>query len=151
MIAPYEQLDRRLDELRPLALKAARPSRGWMRAIRDALGMTTSQLAKRIGVTQPRIIEMEKGEVSGAITLANLERAAEAMDCHVVYLFVPRRPLTDTIRARAQDLAEQQLSAIEQTMQLENQAVGDKLRRNEALTDIVNELLRRPARLWDVL
>ncbi len=151
MIQPYEQLDRRFSELRPLAEQATRPSRGWLRAVRDALGMTTAQLAKRIGVTQPRIIEMEKSEISGAISLHNLERAAEAMNCRVVYLFVPTEPLTHTVRARAAAIAEQQLAAVEQTMQLENQGVTDKVKRDEALTDITNQLLRRPARLWDAL
>lgn len=150
MIKPYEQLDRRFAELRPLAEKAARPSRGWIRALRDALGMTTAQLAKRIGVTQSRVVEMEKFEISGSLSLANLERAAEAMDCRVVYLFVPIRPLTETIQTRAREMADQQLSAVEQTMQLENQGINPG-RRAEMRNDIIDKLLSRPARLWDTL
>lgn len=150
MIRSYEQLDRRFAELRPLIERAVRPSRGWIRAVRDALGMTTAQLARRIGVTQPRIVEMEKAEVGGSITLQNLERAAEAMGCHVIYLFVPVKPLTETVQQRAAEMAEQQLAAVEQTMQLENQGVTDKARRDEARAELVNQLLRRPARLWDM-
>jgi predicted DNA-binding mobile mystery protein A len=149
MIKPYEQLDQRFAELRPFIAKATRPSRGWVRAVREALGMTTAQLAVRIGVSQPRITEMEKAEVSGSITLQNLERAAEAMDCRVVYLFVPANPLTQTMQARALKLAEQRLTAVEQSMQLENQGVTDKLNRKNALAGMVDQLLSKPARLWD--
>ena len=149
MIKPYEQLDRRFVELRPLAERAVRPSRGWIRAVRDALGMTTAQLAKRIGVTQPRIIEMEKSEIAGTITLHNLERAAEAMGCRVVYTFLPMQPLKQTVEGRAVELAEQQLAAVEQTMSLENQRVSDAHGRKLARDLIVDQLLNRPARLWD--
>lgn len=149
MVTSYEQLDRRFAELRPLLDKATRPSRGWIRAVREALGMTTAQFAQRMGAKQPRVIELEKGEAHGAITLQSLERAAEALGCRLVYTLVPIRPLTETIQARAALLAEQQLAAIEHTMRLEDQSVTDKARREETRAHLVTELLRRPARLWD--
>ena len=76
-------LDKRFASLRPLA-KNARPPKGWLRAIRDALGMTTAQLARRLGVSQPRIIELEQSEISGGVTLNTLQRAAEALGCRLV-------------------------------------------------------------------
>lgn len=149
MVAASEQLDRRFTELKSLATAAARPPRGWMRAIRDGLGMTTAQLARRIGVSQPRVSEMERAEVSGSITLHSLERAAEAMGCRVVYALVPEKPLTDVIHERAEIIADRKLAAVEQTMRLEDQGVNDKARHREARKHILDELLRRPARLWD--
>ena len=143
-----QQLDKRLSNLRPL-VRTVRPSRGWIRAIRGALGMTTGQLARRLGVQQPRIIELEKGEVSGSITMQSLERAAEAMGCRVVYALVPLKPLEATIEERASLLAERQLASVEQTMTLEAQKVESKARRKETHQRLVKELLRRPARLWD--
>ena len=111
--------------------------------------MTTGQLAQRMGVKQPRIIELEKGEVHGAITLRSLERAAEALNCRVVYVLLPVRPLTETMHARTAAIAGQQLAAVEQTMELEDQAVHSKARHAEARAEIINALLRHPARLWD--
>jgi predicted DNA-binding mobile mystery protein A len=148
MVTAYEQLDKRFSKLRPLA-QAARPSRGWIRAIREAVGMTTGQLAKRLGVQQPRVIELERGEADGNITVKSLERAAEALGCRLVYALVPEKPLADTIRQRASLLAERQLAAIEQTMRLEAQGVTDKAQHTEAHQRLVEKLLRRPARLWD--
>src|SRR5271170_6645665 len=101
MVAAYEQLDKRFARLKSLTNEAARPSRGWIRAIREAIGMTTGQLAKRLGVQQPRIIELERGAATGNITVKSLERAAEALGCRLVYTLVPEKPLADTIRQRA--------------------------------------------------
>jgi predicted DNA-binding mobile mystery protein A len=149
MVTAYEQLDKRFAKLKPLTNEAARPSRGWIRAIREALGMTTGQLAKRLGVQQPRVVELERGEAAGNITVKSLERAAEALGCRLVYAFVPKDPLADTIRKRASVIADQQLSSVEHTMRLEGQGVNDKALRQESHLRLVEKLLRRPARLWD--
>jgi predicted DNA-binding mobile mystery protein A len=148
MIAAHEQLDKRFSKLRPFA-QAARPSRGWIRAIREALGMTTGQFAKRLGVQQPRIIVLERGEVDGNITVKSLERAAEALGCRLVYALVPEKPLADTISQRASLIAERQLASIEQTRRPKAYGVTNKAQHAEAHRQLVEKLLRRPARLWD--
>jgi predicted DNA-binding mobile mystery protein A len=77
----------RFAKLKPVTTEASRPPRGWI------LGMITAQFAKRLGVAQPRIIELERGEADGNITLKSLQRAAEALGCRLVYTLVPERPL----------------------------------------------------------
>jgi predicted DNA-binding mobile mystery protein A len=141
-------LDKRFAALRPLA-KSQRPPKGWLRAIRNALGMTTAQFGRRLGVSQPRIVELEQSEVSGSVTLHTLQRAAEALGCRLVYAFVPEKPLTETLRERAELIAERQSAAVEHTMRLEDQAVHDKKAARELREQLIEELLRRPARLWD--
>jgi predicted DNA-binding mobile mystery protein A len=141
-------LDSRFATLRPL-LKTQRPPKGWLRAIRDALGMTTKQVGRRLGVSQPRIVELEQSEVSGSVTLHTLQRAAEALGCRFIYALVPERPLAEVVNERAALIADRQSSAIEHTMRLEDQAVKDKRAARELRQQIVEELLRRPARLWD--
>jgi predicted DNA-binding mobile mystery protein A len=141
-------LDQRFTALRPFA-KSQRPPKGWVRAIRDALGMTTSQLARRLGVSQPRVVELEQSEVSGSITLHSLQRAAEALGCRVVYALVPDKSLAQTMRERAKRMADQRASAIEHTMRLENQVVRDKSASRKLREQIIEDLSRRPARLWD--
>jgi predicted DNA-binding mobile mystery protein A len=141
-------LDKRFAALRPLA-KSTRPPKGWLRAIRDALGMTTAQFARRLGVSQPRIIELEQSEASGGVTLNTLQRAAEALGCRLVYALVPERPLAETVRERADLIAERHLASVEQTMRLEDQAVKSKTAGKELRRRMIDDLLRRPARLWD--
>jgi predicted DNA-binding mobile mystery protein A len=148
MVKHYEQLDQHLAKLRPLA-NTPRPARGWVRAIRNTLGMTTRQLAARMGVSQPRIVMLEKAEVDRSITLESLERAAEALGCRVVYALVPEKPLGETLNERASQIADQQLVSIDQTMKLESQGVTNSRVRNELRKGLAEKLLRRPARLWD--
>ncbi|HEV7601339.1 MAG TPA: mobile mystery protein A [Bradyrhizobium sp.] len=141
-------LDKRFTGLRRLA-QSPRPPKGWLRAIRNALGMTTAQFARRLGVSQPRIIELEQSEVSGSVTLNTLQRAAEALGCRLVYALIPEKPLAETVRERTELIAERQLKAIEQTMRLEDQSVKDATAAKDLRRQFVEELLRRPARLWD--
>ncbi|MBK8840867.1 MAG: helix-turn-helix domain-containing protein [Hyphomonadaceae bacterium] len=93
MTLAAQQLDRRFSEIRETLREAERPARGWIKAIREALGMTTAQLAARMGVAQPRITELEKREAGRVVTLQSLERAAEALDCRLVYILVPNDSL----------------------------------------------------------
>jgi predicted DNA-binding mobile mystery protein A len=142
------QLDQRFSAFRPLSA-SQRPSKGWVRAIRTALGMTTAQFARRLGMAQPSLIELEKSEASNTITLRTLERAAEALGCRVVYALIPEEPLTETVRKRALSLAERKLASVNQTMRLEDQAVAKSKTHQESLRKIAEDLMQKPARLWD--
>lgn len=141
-------LDKRFAALRPLA-RQPRPPKGWLRAIRDALGMTTAQLARRLEVSQPRVVELEQSEVSGKVTLNTLQRAAEALGCRLVYTLIPERPLADTVRERAETVARRQLADIAHTMRLEDQSVTSTQANKDLHRQRIEDLLRRPARLWD--
>jgi predicted DNA-binding mobile mystery protein A len=141
-------LDQRFAALRPFA-KSQRPPKGWLRAIRDALGMTTTQFARRLSVSQPRVIALEKSEVSGSVTLDSLQRAAEALGCRFVYALVPERPLAETVEKRAELVANRQLASVQHSMSLEDQTVKDKKAGDNLRRQFIEELMRRPARLWD--
>lgn len=148
MQTPAQQLDKRLVAFASLAT-ALRPPKGWINAVREALGMTTAQLGKRLGVSQQRAAKLEKAEADGSITLKSLEQAAQSLGCRVIYVFYPEQPLSQTLRARAQAVADQQLRAVEQTMSLEDQSVADSDLRHHTRARLVEQLRKRPARLWD--
>ena len=142
------QLDKRLNILN-VSDVITRPPRGWIRAIREALGMTTAQLAKRIGVSQPRVVAIEKAEKQGSITLHSLERAAQAMDCRVVYALVPRKSLKDLVEDRAHIVAEKRLQSARHSMALEAQSV-DKSDEEEQLKRLSERLIRKAGSgLWE--
>lgn len=142
-----KNIEKRLSPLRLMVTQ--RPQRGWIRAIREALGMTTEQLATRIGVTQPRVIALEKAETEDVVMLKTLREAAAAMDCEVVYMLVPRRPLDEVVRARAEQRADDELARLHHTMQLENQALTKADLKAERAR-MVESLIEGPARrLWD--
>lgn len=138
-------LDAHLEHLRPVAAEA-RPPRGWIRAIREALGMSTTELAARMGISQSRIPELERGEVASSLKLDTLERAADALDCDLVYVLVPRTTLEASVRAQAQRQATARLAAIRHTMRLEDQEVGQE-DSEELIDELAAELVDRRG-LW---
>lgn len=139
-------LDMQLKPLRKME-PLIRPERGWIRAIRESIGMTTGQFAKRLGVSQPRVAALERAEADEAVTLKTLRQAADALDCVLVYALVPKTSLEDMVQERARHIAEQQLARAGHTMRLENQAVS-KSRQERASDDLMKELLRNDRRLW---
>lgn len=108
--------------------------------------MSTAQLAKRLGVRQPSIVDLERSEEKGSIELATLRRVAEALDCNLVYALVPNQPLEMTIRARARALLRRRRSPIEHTMLLEAQDVAGPVTERQ-IDDIIRET--SPRRFWD--
>jgi predicted DNA-binding mobile mystery protein A len=140
-------LDKSLGRLRPTG-DFRPPHRGWVRAIRDAVGMTAEQLAQRMKITQPSVAALEKAESMGTITLARLERAAEALGCTLVYALVPNRPLNETVMERARQCIDKELSRVDRTMTLEAQNLGaEELadEREELAADLLRNHIRR---LW---
>jgi len=141
------RLDARFQKMRPVSQYAA-PVRGWIRAIRSGLGMSSAQLARRLGIKQPSVIALEQSEVKGSIELATLRRVAAALDCTLVYALVPNKPLESLVRDRARAFARRRLEPIEHSMLLEDQTVKPKAKDFEARLD---ELVREtnPRLFWD--
>jgi len=138
-------LDARFKHLRPVK-RYASPVRGWIKAVRQSLGMTTAQLAKRLGVKQPSVVAIEQSEAKGTIELATLRRVAEALDCTLVYGLVPNKPLETVVRDGARAYVRRRRGPVEHSMLLENQKVRGK--HPEALLDeIVRET--NPRLFWD--
>jgi len=120
-------LDARIPALRPAQASALKPARGWLRAVRSVLGLSQKRVAKKIAMTRQSYAGLEAAEQRGAISLNSLQRAAEAMDCELVYFIVPREAVARTYSELAQlhDPMFKHLQATEHSMALENQAVGD--------------------------
>jgi len=107
------------------AKSVVRPHRGWLRAIREATGMSLRQIAEKMKATPQLVASLEKSEANNRITLHSLQMAADAMGCELVYAIVPKSgALRELAESRDRQEAEEQVRAVEHTMMLENQAVG---------------------------
>ena len=141
-----QQLDKTLTPWR--SVSRSRPPAGWLRTIRQALGMTTRQLAKAVGVTQAAVVNTERTEAKGDITLATLQRYAAALGCDVTYMLIPKRPLQEMVEERAELLARDQVVRVRHSMALENQPTGAEHMERE-IADLRRRLLEgKPSRLW---
>ncbi|MGD0301336.1 MAG: mobile mystery protein A [Bryobacteraceae bacterium] len=128
------------------AKRYATPVRGWIRAIRQALGMTTAQLAGRLNIKQPSLVELEQSEAKGTIELRTLRRVAEALDCTLVYALVPNKPLETMVRDRARAFERKRREYVEHSMLLEGQGVTSR-NAKARLDEIVRET--NPRLFWD--
>ena len=126
------------------------PPKGWIRAVREALGMSGKQLAVRLQVSQPRVHKLEQSEPSGALTLKTMRQVAEALDCVFVYALVPRSTLEETVRTQARAVAGERLQRVSHTMLLEAQGLSTK-EQQASLDGAIEELAREtPKDLWDM-
>lgn len=143
-----EQLEITLRKFEPLR-NSPPPVKGWIRAIRDALGMNGRQLADRLGEHRSRTKQIEQQEIAGSLTLKTIRKIAEAMDCVFVYGLVPRTSLEETVRNQAKQIALKRLARASHTMELENQALGKK-ENKEILSSMIEEIIDElPSNLWD--
>ena len=143
-----KHLDKRLAPWRSSHV-IERPSKGWVRAIRDALGMNARQLAARLNVSQPTITNIEKNEANDTITLKRLREAAAALDCTLVYALVPNTSLQEIVEDRAQCIADAQLARTDHTMSLEDQELDDADLRAERQRLMRGLLDGHPRHLWE--
>jgi predicted DNA-binding mobile mystery protein A len=125
-----------------------RPPRGWLKAIRESLGLTERQQADRLGMTGSTLHKSELAEAEDRITLGQLRKLADGLDCELVYALVPRKPLTQVVEDRARSIALQEVSGVAHTMSLEDQRPAtDRLRKQ--VEQRTAELLRgRWSDLW---
>ena len=148
----FQQLQRKqLDSLvhpdAPIGSLEA-PAKGWVHAIRTALGMTQAQLARRMGMKGPSVSALEKREVAGTATIASLRKAAEALDCELRIVFVPRIGLQRAVEEQARRKAREERDRIVHSMRLEAQDAGVEPSLAEAV-DAVSWLSGRAREIWD--
>lgn len=142
------RIDARLQALKNhLGSAAGVPVDGWIRTLREALGMTEEQLARRLSLSKQGVHELERREREQKVSLSTLRAAAEALDADLVYAIVPRQPLQRTLEDRARQLAAEHVSRVARTMQLEDQAV-DTDEEEALIEDYASRLLDRPRELW---
>jgi len=141
-----EQLDRAIEPLR--ATPRAIPRTGWIRAIRNALGMTTTQLGKRLGLTSQAILDSEKREAAGDVTLTHLRKLGDALNCDVYYALIPRVPLATTVEDRAREIVARDVEELSHSMALEDQQTEATLKEKRIQAGVHRLLQGRWSQLW---
>lgn len=141
-------MDKKLQSWLPLRIEKQPPS-GWLKAVRGALGISSRQLAQIVGVDMSAIIRLEERESEGKMTLEMLSRAAQAMDCKVVYAIVPKdeyESLEAILDNRSRKAAKDLLQKVEHSMRLEDQGSPDSKNELDKLTQTLKE--KMDPRIW---
>jgi predicted DNA-binding mobile mystery protein A len=144
------RLEQLQEALKPYQLLLAKqpPPRGWLKEIREALGRTERQQAMRLDISGSTLHKSEQSEAEERITLGQLRKLADGLDCALVYALVPRKPLTQVVQDRAMQLARQEVHGVAHTMSLEDQRPTDE-RIQKQVVRRADELLRgKWSNLW---
>lgn len=143
-----EQIDDLLEKIRASALPT-RPKKGWVREIRETLGMSRTAFARRLSLDPSTVLRLENSEAKGTITLSSLERLARALECEVSYVLIPKRSLFEMLKQRAERVLRKEEEDIEHTMQLEGQG-GRKQSDVRRAMDVASLIESSDKRLWDL-
>lgn len=143
-----EQVDAKLQKLLPL-ISSDIPTTGWIKLIRESLGMSTNSLAKKVGLDQSRISRLEQAEIGGDLRLSSLKKLAEALDMKFVYGFIPKSSLEDMVKEQAKKIALDRVAKVSHTMSLEGQKLST-IEEKRMLKDLIQKILvEQPKNFWD--
>jgi len=145
----FQQLNEKMDQLNGMQHVIVPPI-GWIKAIRNGIGMSMEQLGKKLSITKQGVMDIEKREKEGAITIKSMQEIAKAMDTQFVYGFVPNAgSLEEMIETRALEIASKIVERTSTTMKLEDQA-NSKERIEKAIKERASEIINKtPKILWD--
>jgi predicted DNA-binding mobile mystery protein A len=143
------QIDRYLAGFAPLK-QFPTPKQGWVKYIRNALGMTSDQLAKRLNISRRRVVMIEQAEVQDSTTLKTLKEVATAMDCRMVYAFIPNTSISQILEEQARKFVMKHLKEVSHHMDLEAQSVKDKQAIEAQIEDLIEQYLSKSLKtIWD--
>ena len=143
-----DQLDKKLTSLKVFASSGV-PKQGWIKTMRDALGLSARQLGKKAGLDQSRISRLEAAEKDGNLKLSSLQKISKGLGMKFVYGFVPAEPLEEMIKAQAKRIAVKRLKRLSSTMRLEKQELlGED--QKKALDDMIEKIcVDQPKDFWE--
>jgi predicted DNA-binding mobile mystery protein A len=131
-----EQLDRKLKS----QFATLYSDKGWIKLIREALGMSAQQ---------SRISRLENAEIDGDLKLSSLKKIADGLNMQFVYGFVPREGLETMVRDQAQKIARKRMGKVNHTMRLEDQELSQE-EQLKSFEDLVQKILiENPKDFWD--
>jgi predicted DNA-binding mobile mystery protein A len=146
VVAQYQQI---VDNAAATARDLTVPQEGWIRTVRKALGMSGVQLAHWMGVSKAQVLQTEKNEAAGSLTIKTMEKAAAALGCRFVYALVPETTSAELINKRAREKARNIVEKANAHMALEAQTLSPDQIRFE-IERLQGEFVRtKPGDLWN--
>jgi predicted DNA-binding mobile mystery protein A len=100
-----------------------------------------------MGISRRRVAQIEEAEKAGLIKVETLQRAADALNCDLVYAFVPRGSYQSIVAEQATTKTSPLSRQVAQTMLLEGQEPDAQATERSQLRHA--EELFESGRLWD--
>ena len=99
-----------------------------------------------MGVAQQRIAQLEQNEIGDRIQLGTLRQAADALDCDLFYVLLPRTSLDEAVKQQARLKAAAIVDRVAHHSRLEDQSLART--QTEAQVDQLAERLIDQRGLW---
>ena len=143
------QLNHSLTAFKSASL-AHRPVKGWIKALRNAVGMSARQLGERMGISQQRLTAIESKESTDSLTIHTLKKVAEATNTHFIYGFAPKTDLDTIVKQQAEIYLKKYLNRVKHSMSLEGQSLTESEWQNWLENEIRDLIATNPSKIWDV-
>ena len=119
-----------------------------VRQVRETLGMTQVQLAKRVGMRQSVIAEIESGKRRD-LRQSTIQRLSTGLMCHYVSALAPEKNLQDLMDERSEKLARNMVFMNAGSAALEQQLPNKKFL-EEMVQKTKQDILKNyRSALWD--
>lgn len=147
-------LDKRLKEYQfsPIFLQSSPPRRGWIKAVRGALGLSANSLAKKLGCAPQSILSLEAREANQSVTLDSMNKMAKVMGCRLIYAIVPEKGYENfesIVDEKARKLAEKIVKGISHHMALENQQVDEETIQEQTKKLVLELKEKLDPKIWE--
>lgn len=144
------QIDKNLEKINITHETKHPPKKGWIKIIREALGMTASQLSRRMKISPAAINKAEKNEELGNISINTMKKFAEKLECEFVYFLIPKEgSLSKTVEKKTLQYSTKINNQASHTMSLEEQSISNSEKKMQ-LMEIYQELLTSNSnKIWD--
>jgi predicted DNA-binding mobile mystery protein A len=142
------QIDKQLNGIKSV-LNINRPLYGWIKTIRNALGMTVAQFGKRMGVSQARASVIESSEIEDTLTIKTLREAARSLNCKFIYFLIPEKSLEEIVKEQAMKTVIENSKNVVHSMGLENQTVLEEESKDFVNIQAESLLFEHPNKVWE--
>ena len=143
------QISEKLEVLRHFRDKMPIYTGRWIEVIRQALGMTQAQLARRLGIQPQSLHNLEKNELSQSISVGSLKKVANALHCQIYIAFIPEKAIEKIVQEKALQIATKIIMDTAHTMDLEKQAPTERFLKKQ-IKEVAEELIKNAdKRIWE--
>lgn len=116
--------------------------------LRELLGMTQAQLAKR-AKQNPRLIRrLESSTEKADPQLSTLQKTAEGLGCELLVQMIPKRPISQLMEAQALKKARQLVQLAKGSSAMEEQQPSAQITELQ-IQELAKTLLQKPSRMWE--
>lgn len=120
---------------------------GLIMLMRVQLGMTQAQLAKRCGMTQSHVANIELGKVDAQV--GTLRRLMSALNCRLIVAPLPDKSVEEAVREQAEKAARKRVQRVTGTMALEKQRPDASLIEDLVRAETEKLLSGRSSEIWE--